>query len=82
MAGLFFTVAEMMVRFYRWSYYENTHEWQAGRVLRSRISPNELLMMAWKTVPEPCSATSLIITKTDQSSLKGDSIGKRRFDSC
>ncbi|HYX28697.1 MAG TPA: hypothetical protein VE863_09025 [Pyrinomonadaceae bacterium] len=38
--------------YYRWSYYENRDEWQAGRVLPSRISQRELLMMTWKTVPE------------------------------
>ena len=38
--------------YYRWSYYENRDEWQAGRVLQSGILPRELLTMTWKTVPE------------------------------
>ena len=38
--------------FYRWSYYESTNDWQAGRMLKSQISPKELLMMTWKTIPK------------------------------
>lgn len=38
--------------FYRWSYFENRDEWQAGRV-GSLISRNELLARTWKTIPEP-----------------------------
>ena len=37
--------------YYRWSYDNGLQVWQAGRVLRSGISPKVLTATTWKGIP-------------------------------
>jgi hypothetical protein len=37
--------------YYRWSYDDGSNAWQAGRVLRSGVSPKVLTTTTWKGIP-------------------------------